>query len=210
MKQIYIVGAGGFGREVFDWMMETLDLFEEYSFAGFLDDNLQALDGVPIQASVVSKISDYKIGENDYLICGIGDPSLKKEICQSLVEKGGKFISLIHPSARLGRGSKIGNGSVVCPNVVITCDVEVGDFVVINLSTTLGHDSKVGNWSTLSAHCDVTGFVEVGESVFMGSGARIIPSKTLGEASVIGAGSVVIRDVASGTSVFGNPARTIF
>ena len=44
----------------------------------------------------------------------------------------------------------------------------------------------------------------------MGSGARIIPSKTLGEASVIGAGSVVIRDVASGTSVFGNPARTIF
>lgn len=210
MKQIYIVGAGGFGREVFDWMMETLDLVEEYSFAGFLDDNLQALDGFPIQASVVSKISDYKIGENDCFICGIGDPSLKKEICQSLVKKGGNFISLIHPSARLGRGSKIGNGSVVCPNVVITCDVEVGDFVVINLSTTLGHDSKVGNWSTLSAHCDVTGFVEVGESVFMGSGARIIPSKTLGEASVIGAGSVVIRDVASGTSVFGNPARTIF
>ena len=68
MKQIYIVGAGGFGREVFDWMMETLDLVEGIPL-GFLDDNLQALDGVSIQTSVVSKISDYKMGENDCLIC---------------------------------------------------------------------------------------------------------------------------------------------
>ena len=209
MKQIYIVGAGGFGREVFDWMMETFDMFEEYSFAGFLDDNLQALDGFSIEASVVKKISDYKAVENDCLICGIGSPSVKKEICQSLIREGGNFISLIHPSAKMGRGSKIGYGSVVCPNVVITCDVDVGDFVMLNLSSTIGHDSKIGNWSTLSAQCDITGYVEIGESVFLGSGARIIPSKKIGSSSIIGAGSVVIKDVAIDTSVFGNPARPI-
>ena len=131
MKHIYIVGAGGFGREVFDWMMETFDFIKEYSFAGFLDDNLQALDGFSIEAKVAGKISDYQASENDYLICAIGSPEVKKEVCQSLISKGGKFISLIHPSAKLGRGSSIGKGSVICPNVVITCDVELGDFVMV-------------------------------------------------------------------------------
>ena len=75
MKHIYIVGAGGFGREVFDWMMETFDFIKEYSFAGFLDDNLQALDEFSIEAKVAGKISDYQAGENDYLICAIGSPA---------------------------------------------------------------------------------------------------------------------------------------
>ena len=59
MKQIYIVGAGGFGREVFDWMMETLDIEMKYSFAGFLDDNLEHWMGFQFKPQLSSKDINY-------------------------------------------------------------------------------------------------------------------------------------------------------
>ena len=43
MKNLYIVGAGGFGREVYGWLMDELSLLKEHTFIGFLDDNKDAL-----------------------------------------------------------------------------------------------------------------------------------------------------------------------
>lgn len=209
MKSVYIVGAGGLGREVYDWMQEALDFRKEYRFAGFLDDNRAALQGFALEASI-TPLKEYRYQEEDYLICGIGNPQLKYKLCQPLVEAGAKFLTLIHPSAKVGARSEIGMGSVICPQVVVTCDVHVGAFVLLNLTTTVGHDAKIGDWSTVSAHCDITGSVQLGTSVFMGSGARVIPKKRVGASATLGAGAVVIRDVSEGCSVFGNPARTIF
>ena len=43
MKNLYIVGAGGFGREVYGWLTDELTLLKEHTFIGFLDDNKDAL-----------------------------------------------------------------------------------------------------------------------------------------------------------------------
>ena len=155
-------------------------------------------------------MKEYRYQEGDCLICGIGNPQLKYKLCQPLVEAGAEFLTVIHPSAKVGARSEIGMGSVICPQVVITCDVRIGAFVLLNLTTTVGHDATIGDWSTISAHCDITGSVQLGASVFMGSGARVIPEKRVGDSATLGAGAVVIRDVSAGCSVFGNPARTIF
>ena len=209
MKQVYIIGAGGFGREVFEWMHDVLEDLEAHEFVGFLDDNSEALDGFDIEASVVGTIKDYSIKENDLLICAIGDPATKRAVCEPLLESGSQFLSLIHPSARIGRRCEIATGVVIGPGVILTCDVSVGAMVMINIMSTAGHDVSVGAWSTVSAHCDLTGGVQLGESVFMGSGARVIPQQIVGESSVIGAGSVVIRPVLKNETVFGNPARPL-
>ena len=209
MKSLYIVGAGGFGREVYDWIRDALDFQNEYRFTGFLDDNQEALKDFDLEASV-RPLKEYRYREGDCLICGIGNPQLKYKICQPLVEAGAEFLTVIHPSAKVGSRSEIGMGSVICPQVVITCDVRIGAFVLINLTSTVGHDARIGDWSTISAHCDITGSVQLGTSVFLGSGARVIPEKRVGDSATLGAGAVVIRDVSSGCSVFGNPARTIF
>lgn len=208
MKEVYIVGAGGFGREVFDWMHDALDFKNEFSFSGFIDDNLDALKQFSIDAKI-TKFSDYVYNKKHLLICGIGNPKLKKELCEPLLDKGCEFLTIIHPTAIVGSRTKIGHGVVICPKVSITCDVEIGDMVMVNLMTTIGHDAKIKNWSTISAQCDITGSVHIEELVFVGSGARIIPNKKIGIGSIIGAGSVVIKTIKPNTTNFGNPARKI-
>lgn len=206
MKNLYIVGAGGFGREVFGWLHAT-EGSSEWTFRGFLDDNPNALKDLDYDFGVVAPINDFVVKPSDLFVCGIGDVTTKMKLCKPLIDRGARFMSVIHPSVIVGSNVKLGDGVVLCPGVILTCDIEVGDMAMINCSSSAGHDVKIGDWSTISAHCDLTGYTQLGKGVFLGSGARIIPGKSVGDGGVVGAGSVVIRSVASGQKVFGNPAR---
>ncbi len=207
MKTVYILGAGGFGREVYGWMREALDFETGLRFGGFLDDDAGALDDFGLEAKVVGSIRDYTPSPGDALVCGIGRVDLKQRICGPLLERGAGFLKIVHPTAIVGRGVRLGAGVVLCPRVTLTCDVEVGALTMINCHSTVGHDARIGAYTTLSAHCDLTGHTRVGEAVFFGSGARVVPGKSVGDGAVVGAGAVVIRSIPPGQKVFGNPAR---
>ena len=55
MKNLYIVGAGGFGREVYGWLIDELTLLKGHTFIGFLDDNNDALIGFELDHEDVGK-----------------------------------------------------------------------------------------------------------------------------------------------------------
>lgn len=207
MRRLYILGAGGFGREVYSWLQALPENGSEWEIAGFLDDNLSALDGFEYRCQVVARISNFQPEPGDLFVCGIGVVAAKRAVCEQLLSRGAEFLSLVHPSAVVGANVSLGRGVVICPQVVLTCDIEIGEFAMINCLSSVGHDAKVGAWATISAHCDLTGFTIVGEGAFLGSGARVIPNKRVGAGVVVGAGSVVIRSVSDNAKVFGVPAR---
>ena len=103
----------------------------------------------------------------------------------------------------------MGTGCVICPGAVLTTDIRLGDFVMVNVCSSIGHDVRVGDWTTLSAHCDVTGGVEVGRGVFLGSHASVIPGKKVGDWAVIGAGSTAFWNVPASATIVGVPAEKI-
>ncbi|MEM1221359.1 MAG: acetyltransferase [Verrucomicrobiota bacterium] len=207
MKDLFILGAGGFGREVLGWLKDLPDYNVKWKVAGFLDDNKKALDRFDIPYKVECTLTDWSPKTDALYVCALGKPEVKQRICRQMLESGATFISLIHPSSIIGDRVTLGQGVVICPRVTLTCDVKVGDFAMINCHSSAGHDSSVGSWATISAHCDLTGGTRVGDSAFLGSGVSIIPSKSVGKNAVVGAGSVVIRSVPDGVKVFGNPAR---
>lgn len=209
MKKILIVGAGGFGREVYNWIKDSREKYPDWQVEGFLDDNLLALKEYNYEVGVISTVLDYQPQENEHLVMAIGSPKIKSELVNLLKHKGAKFETFIHRTAIIGENVKIGQGSVLCPNSIITCDAVIGEFVTINCGSGTGHDASVGDYSTLSGQVDITGFARVGKRVSIGSSACILPGVIIEDDSAIGAGSVVVRNVREGSTVFGNPAKCI-
>jgi sugar O-acyltransferase (sialic acid O-acetyltransferase NeuD family) len=205
MKQLIIIGAGGLGREMLAWTRQSAN--GDWEVKGFLDDNLQALDGFVKDLPVLGRIEDYVPKKDDVFACAMGNVEFKRRCVEQILARGGKFISIIHPTAIGGENAVLGQGVILGPYVVVTSDVRLGDFVTINMHSTVGHDVVIGRWTQLHCHVDVTGGVVLGESVTVGSHASILPGVKAGKGSTIGAGAVVMRDVPAGATVFGVPAR---
>lgn len=209
VKNLVIIGAGNFAREVVAWAEDINKTNRNWEIKGLLDDNMNVLDGYHLKYPILSTISEYVPQPYDVFVCSIGNPELKLDICNRFVSMGAEFINIIHPTAIIGPNCNIGNGIIMCPYSVITTNVTLGNFVTINVHSTIGHDAKVEDGCTLSGHCDVTGFAHLKKGVFMGTGARVLPKARVEEFATIGAGSVVLKKVHSGRTVFGVPAKYI-
>lgn len=207
MKKVVIVGAGGLARMIYSWLPDFLD--RNWEPIGFIDDRLDVLGGYDYDLPILSTIQEYRPEEDHLLIMAIADPKAKIAVAEELENRGAKFLNLIHPTAMIGKHVQIGKGCVVCPRVILTCDIKIGDFVLLNLGVTVGHDAIIGNGCTINSHSDVTGCVSLGTGVFLGSHAVITPSVKVKDYAKIGAGSVVVTQVKSDTTVFGIPAKKI-
>jgi sugar O-acyltransferase (sialic acid O-acetyltransferase NeuD family) len=207
MDNLIIVGAGGFGRELLQWIKDINKVHDTWRILGFIDDNLNALDNYKCDYKVIGSIKDWK-PNNEYYACAIANPDVKMKVVTMLKAKGAKFASIIHPMAYIGDFNKIGEGFIAYPNAGVNVNVKIGDFVTL-LGSGVGHDAVIGDYTTISSYCDITGGVKIGKKVFIGSHVTIVPNRIIGDEAYIGAGSVVIGNVKEKTKVFGNPARKI-
>lgn len=209
MKNLHIVGAGGFGRELYWWLTQSPDHGKAWRIAGFLDDNSDALKGFAHPVGVVGSILNYKPAKDDLLVMAVSQPKVKRPVTESLLSLGAEFLTFVHPSVVIGGNVKLGRGTVVCPGAILTADIVIGEFTTINVNATIGHDARVGDFCLISPHCDITGFVQVGNDVFMGTHAHIIPKIKVGHNVTLGAGTTVISNVDDGSTIVGNPGARI-
>ncbi len=208
MKELIIVGAGGFGRELLQWIKDINNSENRWVIKGFIDDDLFALENYECDYEVIGTIKDWQPRDNEVFACAIAKPKIKEKIVKELKAKGAIFEKIIHPRANIGEFNYIGEGVVIYPKAGLTVNIRVGDFVTL-LSSGIGHDVTIGDFSTISSNCGINGHVKLGERVFIGSNSVIIPSKKIRDDAVIGAGSVVVSNVKSGTTVMGNPAKRL-
>jgi sugar O-acyltransferase (sialic acid O-acetyltransferase NeuD family) len=208
MKRLWILGAGGFGREVYDWASDIRRVRPEWDIAGFLDDDLDALRDRPCDLPLVGPIEGHEFTADDLAVIAIANTRVRESIATNLASRV-QFVSLIHPTVIVGSHSPIGTGAILCPRVTVTTNSRLGDHVHLNLHTTIGHDATLEAFCTLSDHVDICGNVHVERGAFFGSHASATPSVRIGAFARIGAGSVVIKDVPGEVTMVGVPARPI-
>lgn len=208
MKGLIIVGAGGLGREVYEWCKDVNAVEPTWDVRGFIDDAGGAALGCECEIGVVGTVSGWVPGEDEEFAMAIANPATKEKVAASLEARGARFASVIHPSVRISSSASYGRGVVMYPGAMLGPNCRVGDFATI-LGTGIGHDAVVGDYATVSSYCGINGHVEVGRGAYVASHACIHPSLRIGDGAFVGMGSVVIRNVRPGERVFGNPAKRV-
>ena len=209
MRKLYIIGARGCGREVYNFFNECRSDLPDVECIGFLDDKIDALDGFKGYPPIIGSVEDFNPKENDVFICALGDPKWVLHYTSIIEEKGGNFISLISPKASIGRNTIIGNGCIVPGWTVISNDIKIGNHVNIGVFCDFGHDVVIGNCCHIGAYTFLGGGAEVGDGVTIHPRVSVLPHKKIENNAVLGASSVVIRNVKQGQTVFGVPAKVI-
>lgn len=210
MKNIVIIGAGGFGREV-KWLIERINQNTKiWNLIGFIDDGLDIstnINGTPVIGNV-DYLIDYH--ENISVVCAIGSSNTREKVIEHLkANKNIEFPNLIDPSVIMSNTVKLGNGIIICAGNILTVNIELGDFVIINLDCTIGHDVKLSSYVTLYPSVNVSGYVSIGELTEVGTGTQIIQGKNILKETIIGAGAVVTKDIPSKCTAVGSPAKPI-
>ncbi|WP_446809606.1 CatB-related O-acetyltransferase [Methylomonas sp. 2BW1-5-20] len=116
----------------------------------------------------------------------------------------------------------IGNGVYIGKDVLVECNAEIGDYVLIaNRVALVGrhdHDFRkigfpvrfspwVGAFSPPSLFREEKVIIE--SDVWLGYGAIVLSGVRIGRGAIVAAGAVVTRDVGAYEIVAGNPARKI-
>jgi len=212
--RVVIIGAGGFGREVRDWLLQyaqaaTMRL-EKIELLGFLDDGTPDPDRLArIGAEHLGPVSTLAQLDAVYYVA-VGDPETRRRIVRRCGDLGATpGPEFVHPSAVVGSDVELGVGTIVCPMTVITTHVRIGAHVHLNLTTTVGHDVVIGDFVTVNPGATISGDVTLEEGVMVGTGASVNQGLTVGAGSVVGAGAAVVKDVPAGVTAVGVPAKPL-
>lgn len=209
MKDLYIIGAGGFGREV-AWVVERINSIKPtWNLKGFIDDNETLWGSIEGEYHVLGGCEHLSTLEDVYAVCAVGSSNVRKKIIEKLKDTSVKFATLVDPSVLYSNSVKIGEGAIVCAGTIITVDVNIGDHVIVNLDCTIGHDAVIDDFVTIYPSVNVSGNVLIGECSELGTGTQIIQGKKVISNTIIGAGAIVVKDCLESGTYVGSPAKKI-
>lgn len=210
MNNVLIFGASGHGSVILD----CLERSPEYSPVGFVDSFKEKGTKIHGYEVLGTEFELQEIMDRFQVFGGIiaiGD-NWGRRIMAGRIERivpNFHYISVIHPTACVGRNVHLGNGVALMPGAIVNSNSRIGDHCFLNTSASLGHDGIMEPYSSLAPGVSVGGNVSLGSGAAISIGSSVIENVRIGEDSVIGAGSLVLEDVPPRVMVFGSPARVV-
>ena len=219
MKSVYlgIVGAGGFGREVaafaLDSLLSAYPLINKKSvhlcFVVTNDSTEESCNGLPIYS--LEKFISLQ-GEKHYAIA-IADSLARQETAKK-IDLHAKAMTLRHHTALSLATNSIGEGAILCPYSIITANASIGKHFHANLYSYVAHDCVIGDYVTFAPAVKCNGNVHIEDFAYIGTGAVIKQGTknqplVIGRGAVVGMGAIVTKSVPPGVTVVGNPARSL-
>lgn len=211
MKDIVIIGAGNFGREVAQLIEEINEDNKTWNLLGYIDETPEKQKTVINNNVVLGDFSWLEKTSPDKLwsVCAVGNPKGKYSLIKKASAYNINFANLIHPGVKINKFTELGSGCIICCNSFISVNTKIGNHVSINPGCGIGHDVVIEDYASLYWNVTLSGHVYIREGCEIGSKAVVIQKRTVGEWSIIGAGAVVIKDIPESCTAVGVPAKPI-
>lgn len=194
-----IVGAGGFGREVY-WSMDSI---ERQDVVFFVEDEYWDNSN-----ELIKPLSEFNPNEYE-LVIAIADSVSREKIVNSL-PKETKYFTHIHKNVQIHDPSvKIGEGSIICAGTIITTNVIIGKHSQLNLLTTIGHDNIIGDYFTTAPGVQISGNSIIGNRVYFGTRSCNKQKTNICDDVIIGLNSGVVKDINEPGTYIGTPCKKI-
>ncbi|MFS4468511.1 acetyltransferase [Maribacter sp. 2210JD10-5] len=210
MENIIIFGASGHGKVVAD----CIEKQGKFRIVGFVDSSRKrglSHIGYPILGSEKDLpyiMSAYNIRGG---VVAVGDNWSRKLFVDKInkIVPDFRFITVIHPSAVVGKNVCIGRGTVIMPGAIINAGSLIENHCFLNTKSSLGHDGIMGNFSSLASNVCTGGNLILGSFSAISLGCSVIENIEIGSHTVIGAGALVLKHIPSNVVAYGSPAETI-
>ena len=210
-KDVVIIGAGGFAREVLDVLEACNRKTPSYNILGYIVDAQYGVKGTMVNDRPILGHFDWlrKCAHNVFAIGGVGTTPLRRRLVLRAKEAGCRFCTVVHPTAVITRWIEMGEGVVITAGCILTNRIRLANHVHVNLGCTIGHDAIIEEYVTLAPGVHVSGGVTLEEGSYIGTGANLLEGIRIGAWSIIGAGSTIVKDVPPNTTVVGVPGKVI-
>ena len=206
MLNIVIVGAGGFGREV-ACLLDSFLPNEPWNLKGFLGKDLGTETDCPLPGDLIGDPLEYQPESTDRFVLAIGNMRARSTIVPAIQSKGGKFLTLTHPTAYVAPTAKLGDGVLVYPFATVSNNATLADGVKLNYYASCGHDTTLGKYCLLAPYATINGFVTLEDQVYLSTHSTVAPGVRVGHKSKVSANSAAMKDVPADSLVFGVPGR---
>lgn len=209
-RPLLLLGAGGLAREVLAAVRALPG--QPWRVLGALDDNPAThgatLDGVPVLGG-----TELVHHHDDAAVLACVASPRRRELRAALVRRLAlppqRWATLVHPAASVPAGVLLGEGCVLLAHTVVTAPQRIGAHVLAMPQVLLTHDDAVGDFVTLAGRVALAGGVTVHEGAYLGAGVLVREGLTVGAGALVGMGSVVLRDIPAGQTWAGSPARPL-
>jgi sugar O-acyltransferase (sialic acid O-acetyltransferase NeuD family) len=207
-ENLIIIGSSGHAKVIID----IVEKQNKYNLLGLIESNPDLEKSVLGYAilgdeSILSQ-SNY---EGAHLFIAIGDNWVRHLVKQriSTAFPSIKYATLIHPSAQIAKGVKIGVGAAIMAGAIVNSDSNIEDFTIVNTKASIDHDGRLCAFASLAPNVTTGGNATIGSFSAIGIGANIKHGIQIGAHCVIGGGSLVLKNLEDNQVAYGVPATAI-
>ncbi len=204
-NHILIYGRGGLCKDIIDIVRQT----NAYQIDGIIDfyyPQDSELYGIPVIGGVKELSSLYDNGYHKIIsaVAFWGDKYNKhyrRNPAIRLKQIGFELVNVVDRSVIIASTARMGEGNLICANVYVGPDAQIGNDVILNVGCIINHDCIISDHCHVASGAVLAGEVIIGENSLIGQGAVIHAGVKIGSNVTVNNGCNIFKDVPDGAIV---------